>query len=133
MNQKGKQLAIWGVALQLGTVVGLIGTIIGMVQAFGRLATSETAQAAALANDISIALYSTVAGLVVALVGDILILVALFGVRYRAPWFRTALWVLSILWLIRFPIGTILAIVVMVYLVNHKKEFTEPEAGGYRR
>ena len=96
MNQKGKKLAIWGLALQLGLVVGPIGTIIGMIQSFGRLPTSETAPAAAVATDISIALHSTVAGLVVALVGDILILVALFGVRYRAPWFRTALWVLSI-------------------------------------
>ncbi len=41
MNQKGKNLAIWGVALQLGTVVGLLGTIIGMVRAFGRLAQTE--------------------------------------------------------------------------------------------
>ncbi|MFZ4655289.1 MAG: MotA/TolQ/ExbB proton channel family protein [Methylococcaceae bacterium] len=125
MNQKGKKLAIWGLALQLGLVVGPIGTIIGMIQSFGRLPTSETAQAAAVATDISIALHSTVAGLVVALVGDILILVALFGVRYRAPWFRTALWVLSILWLLIFPICIILAIVVMVYLVNHKNEFTD--------
>ena len=125
MNQKGKQLAVWGVVLQLGTVVGLIGTIIGMVRAFGRLAESETAQTAALANDISIALYTTAAGSVVALVGIIMILVALFGVRYRAPWFQTVLWILSILWLLSFPIGTILGIVFIVYLVNHKTEFTE--------
>jgi hypothetical protein len=130
MNQKGKNLAIWGIALQLGTVVGLFGTIIGMVRAFGRLAESETAQPAALANDISIALYTTAAGSVVALVGIILILVALFGARYRAPWFRTVLWVLSILWLLSFPIGTILGIIVMVYLVNHKAEFTEQTPAG---
>jgi len=125
MNQKGKQLAIWGIALQLGTVVGLIGTIIGMVRAFSRLAESETAQTAALAYDISIALYTTAAGSVVALVGIILILVALFGARYRAPWFQTVLWILSILWLLSFPIGTILGIVVIVYLVNHRTEFTD--------
>lgn len=100
MNQKGRQLAIGGVVLQLGTVVGLIGTIIGMVRAFGRLAEPETAQPSALATDISIALYATAAGSVVALVGIILILVALFGVRYRAPWFRTVLCILSIPWLL---------------------------------
>lgn len=130
MNQEGKNLAIWGIALQLGMVVGLIGTIIGMVRAIGRLVESETAQSAALANDISIALYTTAAGSVVALVGIILILVALFGTRYRAPWFRTVLWVLSILWLLSFPIGTILGIIVMVYLVNHKAEFTERTPAG---
>ena len=125
MNQKGKNIAIWGIALQLGTVVGLIGTIIGMVRAFGRLAESETAQPAALANDISIAVYTTAAGSLVALVGIILILVALFGARYRAPWFRTVLWVLSVLWLLSFPIGTGFGICVMVYLVTHNAEFTE--------
>ena len=125
MNQKGKNIAIWGIALQLGTVVGLIGTIVGMVRAFGRLAESETAQPAALANDISIALYTTAAGSLVALVGIILILVALFGARYRAIWFRNALWVLSALWLLMLPIGTGFGICVMVYLVNHNAEFTE--------
>ena len=125
MNQKGKNIAIWGIALQLGTVVGLIGTIVGMVRAFGRLAESETAQRAALANDISIAVYTTAAGSLVALVGIILILVALFGARYRAPWFRTVLWVLSVLWLLSFPIGTGFGICVMVYLVTHNAEFTE--------
>ena len=125
MNQKGKNIAIWGIALQLGTVVGLIGTIVGMVRAFGRLAESETAQPAALANDISIAVYTTAAGSLVALVGIILILVALFGARYRAPWFRTVLWVLSVLWLLSFPIGTGFGICVMVYLVTHNAEFTE--------
>ena len=124
MNQKGKNIAIWGIALQLGTVVGLIGTIVGMVRAF-RLAESETAQPAALANDISIAVYTTAAGSLVALVGIILILVALFGARYRAPWFRTVLWVLSVLWLLSFPIGTGFGICVMVYLVTHNAEFTE--------
>ena len=125
MNEKGKNLAIWGVALQLGTVVGLIGTIIGMLRAYVRLADPETAQPEALANDISIALYTTAAGSLVAMVGIILILVALIGVRYRAPWFRTVLWVLSILWLLSFPIGTVLGIVVITYLGNHKTEFTE--------
>lgn len=126
MNQKGKNLAIWGVALQLGTVVGLLGTIIGMVRAFGRLAQNQTTQPAALANDMGIVLYVTAVGSVVALVGIILILVALFGARYRAPWFLTALWVLSILWLLSSPpIGAILGIVVIVYLVIHRSEFTE--------
>lgn len=125
MNQTGKQLAIWGVALQLGLVVGLIGTVIGMIRAFDRLAESEAASPADLGQGISISLYSTVAGSAIAMVGLILILVALVGVRYRAPWFRTVLWILSVLWLLVFPIGTIFGIGVIVYLVNHKTEFTE--------
>ncbi len=129
MNQTGKTLAIWGVALQLGTVVGLLATVIGMVRAFGRSTEPETEQSAALVNDVSMAFYATAVGSVVALVGAILILVALLGVRYRAPWFLTVLWVLSILWLLSFPVGTLLGIAVIVYLVGHRTEFTEHMQG----
>jgi hypothetical protein len=122
MSQKGKQLAIWGAAMQLGTLVGLIGTITGIVRAFGHMTESEMAEAA-LAKYISIALY-TAAGSLIALVGIALILVALFGARYRAPWFQKALWVFSVLWLLSYPIGTILGIVAIVYLIKHKTEFT---------
>ena len=125
MKQNGKRLAIWGVALQFGTVFGLIGTIIGMVRAFGRLGEMDTSPPGALANDISIALYTTAAGYAMALVGVILIFVALFRTRYRAPWFLTALWILSVLWVLSVPIGTVLGIIIIVYLVNHREEFTE--------
>lgn len=125
MNQKGKKLAVWGIALQFGTLFGLIGTIIGMVRAFGRLGEMDAAPAGALASDISIALYTTAIGYAMALVGIILIFIALFNTRYRAPWFLTALWILSVLWLLSIPIGTILGVIVIVYLVNHKDEFTE--------
>lgn len=133
MNQKGKQLAIWGVILQFGTVVGLVGTVVGMVRAFSRLvglAEPGTIPVSDLSADLSIALYTTVVGSLLALVGIVFILIALLGIRYRAAWFRTALWFLSFLWLLWFPIGTILGIVIIVYLINHKNEFSEPSARG---
>jgi hypothetical protein len=43
------------------------------------------------------------------------------------------LWVLSILWLPCFPVGTIVGVVVMVYLVKHKNEFTQRHASSVRR
>ncbi len=78
-----------------------------------------------MASDVRIALYTTSAGFILALVGIIMILIALFGTRYRAPWFQAMLWILPIVWLLSFPLGTILGVVVIVYLVNHKTEFTE--------
>ncbi len=124
MNERGKRLAIWGTAFQLGTVVGLVGTVVVMLRTFARVSQTEVAQPEALASDLTAACNVTVAGVVVSLVGVVLILVALFSARYRAPWFQTVLWVLSILWLFSFPIGTVLGVVVIVYLVNHKEEFT---------
>ena len=125
MNQKGRQLAIWGIVLQLGAVVALIGTVIGIVQAFSSLAGSDTTPSSALAEEIGKVLGPVAVGSVFGLIGIILILVALFRLRYRAPWFRTMLWVLSILWLMSFPIGTIVGVIVIVYLVKHKEEFAE--------
>jgi len=130
MNQKGKQLAIWGLVLQLGTLVGLVGTIICMARVFSNMADSETTQSPVLASEISMVLGPAVVGSVLGLIGIILILVALFGIRYRAPWFRTVLWVVSILWLMSFPIGTILGIIVIIYLVRHQDEFTERAPAG---
>ncbi|MBT5421370.1 MAG: hypothetical protein HOK80_10810 [Candidatus Cloacimonetes bacterium] len=41
MNEnKGRTLAIWGLTLQFGFVVGIAGTVIGVMRAFGQMATS---------------------------------------------------------------------------------------------
>jgi len=47
----------------------MIGTVIGMVRAFSTLADSGDSAPEALANDISIALVSTMIGIIMGLVG----------------------------------------------------------------
>ena len=126
MESRGKHLAIWGIVLQAAPLVGISTTVVGMVRAFREIQTSDSTDAAALSGHIYLALIGTAVGLMLALVGAVLILIALWGTRYRAPWFYTALWVVSILWLLNIPIGTILGIVVIVYLLNHRQEFVEP-------
>ena len=125
MNQRGKKLALSGVALQFGPLFGLIGTVIGMIHAFGNLAETGDANAGELANNISIALYTTAIGYVMGIVGIILICISIFRIQYRAPWFLTALWVLSVLWLLSFPICTVIGILFILYLNKHKAEFSE--------
>ena len=125
MNNRGKKLAVSGVALQFGPLFGLIGTIVGMIRAFGDLAEAGSAPGGELANSISIALYTTAIGYVMGIVGIILICISLFKIQYRAPWFLTALWILSVLWLLNFPVGTVIGILMIVYLNNHKEEFSE--------
>ena len=130
MNEtKGRQLAIWGLILQLGFLVGVGGTVVGVMRAFSRMAADGSAQLSDVAPGISTALHSTVAGMMISVVGAVLLLVALFGVRFRAKWFYQTMWVLGILWLVNVPIGTIAGIVVIIHLVNHKEEFTEPDIG----
>jgi len=132
MPTKGKYLAISGLVLQSGYLIGTVGTVVGMLRAFPRLAnTGTTSSQEAIASDIALALYTTAIGLAVSLVGIILLCIALFGTKYRAPWFRIVMWILSLLWLLSFPIGTIIGVIIMIYLSNHNDEFTQQGVAGY--
>lgn len=48
-------------------MVGLLGTVTGMMGAFGKLAAAEQVKASNMANDISLALITTALGLVIAI------------------------------------------------------------------
>jgi len=52
---------------QAGPMLGLLGTVIGMVEAFGILAVTGSADPAQLADSISVALLTTMWGLIVAI------------------------------------------------------------------
>ncbi len=58
-----KNLTILSTLVSLGTLAGLLGTVMGMITAFGALATSGTPDQAALANGISEALINTATGI----------------------------------------------------------------------
>lgn len=58
-----KNLTIISTMVSLGTLAGLLGTVTGMIKAFGALATAGTPDQAALANGISEALINTATGI----------------------------------------------------------------------
>ena len=58
-----KNLTILSTLVSLGTLVGLLGTVTGMIKAFGALATTGTPDQALLANGISEALINTATGI----------------------------------------------------------------------
>jgi biopolymer transport protein ExbB/TolQ len=62
-------------------MLGLLGTVMGMVQAFGKLGGNESVKAQDLANDISFALYTTAIGLVIAI--PLIICISSINVRIR--------------------------------------------------
>ena len=128
MARKGHHLAIWGIVLQLGAIIVGIITVVGMSRVMSAMRQIEPVSIDTITADMSAALCVGLAGGLAALLGMGFILVALFPMHYRASWFRRALWTLSILWLFSGPVGIVVGIVIMVYLVNHKNEFTEPAA-----
>jgi len=58
-----QNLTILSTLVSLGTLAGLLGTVTGMIKAFGALATAGTPDSAQLANGISEALINTATGI----------------------------------------------------------------------
>lgn len=121
---KGGWVARIGLALFAGPVLGMIGTVIGMVRAFSTLAENSDATSEALASDISVALISMMIGIGLGFVGLILILVALLAIGNREKWFFWCSVILSIIWcLVIFPYGAIVGIPILILFIVKRAEF----------
>jgi len=60
------RLATISTIVRMGPLLGLLGTVASMIGAFGRIGGSEKVNPTALASDISLALWATGAGLLIA-------------------------------------------------------------------
>ena len=67
--------------IKTAPMLGLLGTVLGMMAAFGKLAANKSVQADQLASDISFALITTAIGLAIAIPGTVC--VASINVRLR--------------------------------------------------
>ena len=78
MKRKTK-LIIWlvvGIILALGPIWGLVGTVVGMILAFGHIQQGSSGEPEILANEIGLALYTTAAGLIACPIGIIMVVVS---------------------------------------------------------
>ncbi len=62
-------------------MIGLLGTVIGMMGAFAKLAGADQVDASALANDIMFALITTACGLAIAI--PLVLAVAFINIKIR--------------------------------------------------
>jgi biopolymer transport protein ExbB len=60
------RLATLSTIVRMGPLLGLLGTVASMIGAFGRIGGAEKVNSTALANDISLALWATGSGLLIA-------------------------------------------------------------------
>ncbi|MBL9124486.1 MAG: MotA/TolQ/ExbB proton channel family protein, partial [Planctomycetaceae bacterium] len=67
--------------IKTAPMLGLFGTVVGMMGAFAKLASSQKVEASNLANDISVALITTFDGLAIAI--PLIICVSSVNVRMR--------------------------------------------------
>lgn len=69
------------IAIKTEPMLGLLGTVLGMMQAFGKLAVSENVKAEDLASDISFALITTCVGLTISI--PLMFILTSINVRMR--------------------------------------------------
>jgi len=126
----GRVLAVLGTAMQGGLLLAFFGTLSGMLRNFGVLSRGEVLTEQMVSHSVRRALASTVIGYSLALVGLPLLCVAIFAYKYRAPWFYSLLQLVSLLWLFCFPYFTPAGVILLVFLVTHRKGFLRPSTAG---
>ena len=82
LNDLEYRLSWVNTVIKSAPMVGLLGTVIGMMGAFGKLATAENVKADQLANDIMVALITTASGLSIAI--PLVLLVTMVNARIQA-------------------------------------------------
>lgn len=111
MGPARRKLAIFGCVLLGFPLIGLIGAMMGMIQAFSRLGDGGT-DPSDLAGDISFVILIKLFGLGIGFVGVVLVGVVLYREINRELWFYRAVFCLSLVWLICFfPVGIYLLVV----------------------
>ena len=81
------------------------------------------------ASGIETAQLTGLLGVVTFVLGAIFASLALFKYRYRALWFHRVLVAAGILMLFLFPVGTVLGVLLLVYVGNRRGEFGAEEPG----
>ena len=120
-SPRGAFIAKLGAWLQLAQLIGLGGTVMGMMKAFGELKTSGSSDPAKLSGAIGEVLVSTFIGMAVALIGVILVIIAITACRYRSAWMFWFLCIYGGLMTVShfFPFGLFF----LVYALVKKDEF----------
>jgi len=127
-SRAGRNAALVGLAFQIGPVFGLLGTIIGMIRAFSTMGEGGVGGSEALAGDIGFALITTAIGLIMALVGIVLIVIAITALKYRPAWlFWVLLPFLCRILLVRFPVGLLIGGAALTLLIIFRKSFLDQQ------
>jgi len=69
-----------GAIFCLGPLWGLLGTMLGMTRAFGRMAESTAAEPAALAADVSLAMWAMIVGWLAIPLGTVIVIAAIIWI-----------------------------------------------------
>ncbi|MCB1209561.1 MAG: MotA/TolQ/ExbB proton channel family protein [Verrucomicrobiales bacterium] len=122
----GHRLAQTGAWMQLGPVIGMAMTAVGMVRAFSVLQTDGGSDPSKLSSSIGLAMYTTAIGLIFSIIGAGLVLFAALKQGYRAEWLFWFLIIVGGSYLLMFPLGLIIGVPFLVTALSKRAEFLRP-------
>ena len=121
--ENGRKWALWGAWLQVGAVIGLIWTVVGIISSFQQVLPSGAALAKEISSELTPVLTPVLIASVASFIGAILLAVALFVKKYRAAWFFWFLLIYGILIAMNYWEGTVIGGLLIIYLFYKKDEF----------
>lgn len=129
-ERPGPRLAGLGTGFLGASVLSSAGIVAQMIHVFDRNAQKVMAlDAEGLASGIQAAQMTGLLAFGFFVLGAIFASLALFKYRYRALWFHRVLVTAGILMLFSFPVGTVLGVLLLVYVGNRRGEFGAEEPG----
>lgn len=90
---RATKLAKLGAWLQVLPLVGIIGTVLGMMHAFSTLGTSGVGDPSKLSGAIGEVLISTALGFFGGMIGSVILGVAVFVQRNQPRWVKVIFWI----------------------------------------
>jgi serine/threonine protein kinase len=129
-ERPGPHFAGLGTGFMGASVLLFAGFLAQVMHVFDRNAQNVMAlDAEGLASGIETAQATALLGVMVFLAGAVSAGLALFKYRYRALWFHRVLVDAGILMLFLVPIGTVLGVLLLVYVGNRRGEFGAEQMG----
>lgn len=127
-SKVGRVLAVVGSVLLFAPLAGLSVTVITIIREFAKAGAGMPASdPASISGPIGSALIATAVGYGISLLGAILVAIAVWGCRYSPPWLWSTLMAACVLWLLAAPVGTLVAVIVIVFLIRSRDTFKEPK------
>lgn len=125
-SQSGAFIAKLGAWLQLAQIIGLAGTVLGMIKAFSSLKTTGTSDPEVLSGAIGEVLISSAVSIAISFIGVLLVLISITLCRYRAAWMFWFLCLYGGLMIFScfFPFGLFF----LIFALVKKEEFLRPRA-----
>lgn len=124
-NDSGQWFAIVGAMLQLASLVGLAGTVLGIKRTFESLnqPPQRVVDPMQLSDSIGNAWISATWGFAASLLGIVLICVAVFANRYRARWLFWFMVVGGAFLVLAVPSSGIFGVALLVIALSKRHEF----------